>query len=388
MIGERGAPSAKLTKNQNPSGKGKNVEVPDEVDSEVDSEYEFDAQGQELAHWTKVRHGGSHSNAAVEPVVQPSENIPIPPTVTPQAEIDPNQSDMLENAHQTVAPNSGAESNQSVPVNLDEPANEPSPGREEDWATWLAADGTTLMEVKCGMVEGLTYEKCDPNQVLVHTNQGVVQCAPRDIFSAMIDHLTSQQKIRLARRAASVPPSPTVHSAISSSPLSPSLSDGNTLSPKRALVLSDTPAQAETIPSSKRRKGGSLQKRNASFRVIPRRSLRIVAKGSSDTVMAKAQRLAQAKEINALSSAGIPILTRFPFTRLTDEEIEQLFLVYNIKFGLAHLDRKTLVRAIQNLSRTEFDELIRNAFDSLRQKPNDTQLVVIEQDAQGSLTVT
>lgn len=114
-------------------------------------------------------------------------------------------------------------------------------------------------------------------------------------------------------------------------------------------------------PSATKLTGGTLRKRKATFGAVPRRSLRVIAQGSSETVIAKAQKLAQVRDVAGSSSSGITLLTRFPFPRLTDEEIEQLFQVYNIRFGLANLDRHELVSAIQTLSRADFDRLITSA---------------------------
>ncbi|KAF3322401.1 Gag polyprotein [Carex littledalei] len=44
------------------------------------------------------------------------------------------------------------------PIPVPAPGVTEYPVSEEEWATWLAADGTTLMEVQCGMVNGVTIE--------------------------------------------------------------------------------------------------------------------------------------------------------------------------------------------------------------------------------------
>ncbi|KAF3320013.1 hypothetical protein FCM35_KLT22412 [Carex littledalei] len=375
-IVDRTISTAKPPKKSAPPGKGKGVAAHDSDESDADSEYEFDAQGNELYHWSKFSPEGSSR----VPILGATQLHPLVEAVRSP----------LSDPQTTYADPVSASLKPTVPVQSpsDPPLPPDSTTREITWAPCLAADGTSPLEVQCGLVEGLTYEKCAPRQVLVHTNQGVIQCEPRDIFSAMIDHLTSQQKTRPTRRASSVPPSSTTHSSLSSPPLSPSLSARVPLSPsKRSLVLTETPAQTDEIPASKRLKGGTLRRRTSTSSVIPRRSLRIVAQGASETVLAKAQKLAQARTSTASSSSGIPLLNSFPFTRLTDEEIEQLFQVYNIRFGLANLSKTDLIRAIQILSRAEFDKLISQAFDSLKKKPSDNQLVVIEQDSQGFLTV-
>lgn len=67
--------------------------------------------------------------------------------------------------------------------------------------------------------------------------------------------------------------------------------------------------------------------------MIPRRSLRLIAQGSTSTVMDKAQKRAKAKVNKETSGSGIPLLSCFPFSRLTLEEFENIFRVYNIKLG-------------------------------------------------------
>ncbi|KAF3335864.1 hypothetical protein FCM35_KLT20371 [Carex littledalei] len=128
------------------------------------------------------------------------------------------------------------------------------------------------MAVQCGPVEGVAIEQCPNRQVIVHTNQGDVQCATKDVFSAIVDHLTSQHKVKLARGQGCDPGSPVI---LNSVPNPPTM--GTSPTTKRALLLSDTPIQADGCPASKRPKGGTMRKRNSISGAIPRRSLRIVA---------------------------------------------------------------------------------------------------------------
>lgn len=310
-------------------GKGKTVSENDDTDF-VDSIYEFDAQGCEIHHWTKSSRAAG------------SSQVPdIPPRLIPVSP-DPIR---------------------TIPVGS-HTADPVTPPASDEWATWVAADGTTLMEVQCGMVDGVTIEYLPHRQVLVHTSEGVVQCATKDIFTAMVDHLSAQGKIRPITDTSTLTDlAPTPPAPVSDS-----------------LTLSDTPGQTEEAPAP-HRKGASSKKRTAAFGVIPRRSLRLVSLNSNESILAKAQKVAQAKStLTAPASAGIPLVNNFPFLRLTDEEVEDLFQVYKISFGTSQISKPDLIRAIQNMSRVAFDDLIRQVFTHQKNSAQDQQVVLTQNE--------
>ena len=72
------------------------------------------------------------------------------------------------------------------------------------------------------------------------------------------------------------------------------------------------------------------------------------------------QKRARAREEGSSSQAGIPLLTSFPYRRLTLEQIDQLFQVYGIHLGHSNQDRLDIITAMQTLDRPQFEVVIKN----------------------------
>jgi hypothetical protein len=60
-----------------------------------------------------------------------------------------------------------------------------------------------------------------------------------------------------------------------------------------------------------------------------------------------------------LHSGSFPLFNNFPFTKLTVEEISDLFRSYRIKLGDNIQHREHIIHAIQTNSRTSFKNTIR-----------------------------
>lgn len=105
---------------------------------------------------------------------------------------------------------------------------------------------------------------------------------------------------------------------------------------------------------------------------VPRRSFRIQIKHTQTTVMKRAQKR---KAEGSSTSGGNPLLDTFPYLRLTHDQVEQLFRIYNIVLGNSPQDRDVLIPAIQNMDRVQFESLLQ----SLHFNRNDT-VIQLNQD--------
>ncbi|KAF3324139.1 hypothetical protein FCM35_KLT11606 [Carex littledalei] len=199
-IDDSTAPAApKRTTSNAPAGKGKGVVAQDndETDS-INLEYEFDVQGHKLSHWTKMG-SRAEGSSQVSPVI-----LQVEPSVSARAGAD-----------------MGAEASRPTlgsPLRKDvqPPDSVPIPG----------ATGTQRQR----------------------------QVATQDVFSAMIEPMSTQPKLYQADQSHITQVD--VH-----------FPAANTL--KHSLTVSATPLQLEEL-ASKRRKGGTLRKHNSSGVAIPR----------------------------------------------------------------------------------------------------------------------
>lgn len=67
----------------------------------------------------------------------------------------------------------------------------------------------------------------------------------------------------------------------------------------------------------------------------------------------------------------MPIISRFPYTRLTVDQIISLFQVYQIKLGNCIEDSHLIIHSIRNMDRSNFQSTITQLLSSVR----DTQQV-------------
>ena len=104
----------------------------------------------------------------------------------------------------------------------------------------------------------------------------------------------------------------------------------------------------------------------------PRRSLRFTVKGDNEPILSKAQRR---KQDSSSSHTGIQLLNSFPYSRLTVEQIVDLFRVYQISLGNNLDDCRIIIANIQQLDRARFEIVIKNL---LSQPRKEHQLAVLD----------
>ena len=76
------------------------------------------------------------------------------------------------------------------------------------------------------------------------------------------------------------------------------------------------------------------------------------AKGDTDSVMNKAQKRKQGE--GSSNSTGMTLISSFPYSRLTVEQVINIFQVYHIRLGHSLEDSQTIVSSIQHMDRCKF----------------------------------
>lgn len=90
-------------------------------------------------------------------------------------------------------------------------------------------------------------------------------------------------------------------------------------------------------------------------KTVPRRSFRFQVTHTHTPVLKRAQKR---KASGPSKSAGNPLLDKFPYTRLTLDQITHLFQIYNIQLGKNIEERNLLIPAIQSMNRNQFEQLL------------------------------
>lgn len=75
-------------------------------------------------------------------------------------------------------------------------------------------------------------------------------------------------------------------------------------------------------------------------------------------MLTRAQARIKSKDKGATSGTGTALIDTFPFLRLTIEEIEQLFLVYGIRFGSDRISSSEIISALQSMDRSQFEQFL------------------------------
>ena len=147
--------------------------------------------------------------------------------------------------------------------------------------------------------------------------------------------------------------------------------------PPQPVTLSTTP-QISHENSSSRKRG---------LRLPPRRSVRIKSQGADTVpVMTRATTRVQSRYNLRSAVKGNSLLSNFPYNRLTNEEILELFRAYHITLGCSELSAVDIIQALKHLDRQSFDILIRQAFSILRDHGSEHALRIVKDD-QGHLVV-
>ena len=81
------------------------------------------------------------------------------------------------------------------------------------------------------------------------------------------------------------------------------------------------------------------------------------AQEDQGTIMQKAQKRKQGA---SSSTTGMALVDRFPYSRLTVDQIIRLFKVYQINLGHSLDDSYTIIDSIQKMPRIQFESTIKN----------------------------
>lgn len=130
-------------------------------------------------------------------------------------------------------------------------------------------------------------------------------------------------------------------------------------SPDKAIVIPEDPPASLTVTTpmvqdTKTQEGG------------PRRSLRVITQGEPASTMTKA---VKRKGVNHATPAGIPLINNFPYSRLTLDQIDALFQVYQINLGDTVEDRQLMIAMIQTIDRPQFELAIKTFMARDRTQP-------------------
>jgi hypothetical protein len=101
----------------------------------------------------------------------------------------------------------------------------------------------------------------------------------------------------------------------------------------------------------------------------PRRSIRLKVKGKAGSSTASD------RGRDAWTSGKCPLLDSFPYSRLTVDEVSELFRSYRIILGDNATHRDLILMAIQSSSRQCFENTIRQVID--KRKRNSYEFVIV-----------
>lgn len=136
-------------------------------------------------------------------------------------------------------------------------------------------------------------------------------------------------------------------------------------SPEQPIIINaDAPALATPTVMQETRGGIA----------IPRKSLRLQAHGTNETILSRAQRRARGE--GSGPSSGIPLVQSFPFSRLTTDQVLELFKVYHIQLGSSVDEHVRLITTIKAMDRDNFEIAITDILDRTKAIPSGQLLVV------------
>lgn len=116
---------------------------------------------------------------------------------------------------------------------------------------------------------------------------------------------------------------------------------------------------------------------------LPRKSLRIQSQPGPTSVLTKAKKRAREKGDSSVTGAGIPLITNFPFNRLTTDQVVDLFRVYQIQLGHNSGDQILLINAIKHMDRSRFEILVKELIFRTKATSSDKFVVVDNVDIIG-----
>lgn len=103
-------------------------------------------------------------------------------------------------------------------------------------------------------------------------------------------------------------------------------------------------------------------------------------------MLTRAANRAQSRYNLRSASKGNSLLQSFPYSRLTSDEVLALFQAYSITLGTDSLDAVGVVEALKQLDRADFDNLLMQAFSTLKHQGSAHRLSIVR-NALGQLVV-
>lgn len=104
---------------------------------------------------------------------------------------------------------------------------------------------------------------------------------------------------------------------------------------------------------------------------IPRRSVRLQVNHTQTPIMKRAQKR---KASSSAKYKGNPLLLSYPYNRLTLEQVNDLFRVYQIKLGNTPHEQAVIIAAIKQLGRNQFEQVLKNLAYSPKEADGSTSL--------------
>lgn len=131
---------------------------------------------------------------------------------------------------------------------------------------------------------------------------------------------------------------------------------GSGSTPTKAILIPDDPPTDLTTPRIEELPNATAE---------PRRSLRVFTQGVPEPTLTKAVK----RKTTTVSSSGMALVTSFPYTRLTLEQIESLFQVYQLNLGRTVEERRHIISLLQTMNRNDFEQAIKALLGSDSQQP-------------------
>lgn len=133
-------------------------------------------------------------------------------------------------------------------------------------------------------------------------------------------------------------------------------------SPDKPITLSDASSEQLATPTIQ----DTASRRNRLR--LTRQSLRIQAQGGVGSILGKAKKRIRAKGEGSTTQTSIPLVTSFPFRRLTIEQIDELFQIYHIHLGHHPKDKATIITTLQTMDRAKYELLIKDLLDQTKSR--------------------
>lgn len=109
---------------------------------------------------------------------------------------------------------------------------------------------------------------------------------------------------------------------------------------------------------------------------VPRNSLRLTAYADPSSTITKAVKRVRNKEVGSSNSGGMPLIHNFPYLRFTEEQISELFGVYQISLGNCASDVPFIIAAIKQLDMKHFENVIKQILKASKGQTRNVRLTL------------